>query len=172
MPNWCANNLKLSHSDSSKLHAAVTAFEQGRFLEHFVPLPGGEWDYEFCMNSWGTKWDVNGDLINLGKNTAQFSFDSAWAPPIEAYREICAQGFELEASYYEPGMAFVGKVFGNQGDFVDDYYEYGGATSNTVRDIIGAELDDEWAISENMAQWEDEDSACYEEEYDLPPHTD
>ncbi|NBS94451.1 MAG: hypothetical protein EBT27_12160 [Betaproteobacteria bacterium] len=62
------------------------------------------------------------------------------------------QGFDVVATYYEPGIAFVGKWDNG----VDDCYEYGGETSDTVRDLIGEELDDEYGISEAMAEWEDE----------------
>jgi hypothetical protein len=38
----------------------------------------------------------------------------------------------------------------------DDCIEYGGETSKTVRDLIGEELDDEYCISESMAEWEED----------------
>ena len=41
-------------------------------------------------------------------------------------------------------------------DGCDDYYEYGGETSSTVREVIGEELDDMYGISESMAEWEEE----------------
>jgi len=175
MPNWCLNNLTLKHKDTAKLNGAIAAFERGRFFEHFVPLPNDEWDYDFCVKYWGTKWDVGGEnnvVTPLGENTYGFNFDSAWSPPIEIYRQMCAEGFELEASYYEPGMAFVGKIVGNENEFDDEYYEFGNETSDTVRDLIGAELDDEWAISEQMAEWEYDQEKLDMEEYCLPPHTD
>jgi len=53
-------------------------------------------------------------------------------------------------------MAFCGVWEGNEEDFFDDYYEYSGETSETVRDVIGAELDDYFNISENMVLYEDE----------------
>jgi hypothetical protein len=54
--------------------------------------------------------------------------------------------------YYEPGMGFVGKWE----DGCDDYYEYAGENSNTVRVAIGDELDDMFGISESMAEYEAE----------------
>jgi hypothetical protein len=59
-------------------------------------------------------------------------------------------GFEVEAFYYEPGMAFAGKWDNG----IDEYYEYSGEDSTTVRESIGAELDDYFGISESMAEWE------------------
>jgi hypothetical protein len=61
-------------------------------------------------------------------------------------------GFEITAYYYEPGMAFVGKWE----DGCDDYFEISGHDSTNVREAIGEELDDYFGISEDMAQWEEE----------------
>jgi hypothetical protein len=172
MPNWCSNNLTLRHKDTAKLNEAIAAFEDGRFFQHFVPLPDGKWDYGFCCENWGTKWDAGGEnsvVSALGNNTYSFNFDTAWSPPIEVYRAMREQGFDVVATYYEPGIAFVGKWDNG----VDDCYEYGGETSATVRDLIGPELDDEYGISESMADWEDEqDLEELREEYKFPPHTD
>ncbi|NBS40877.1 MAG: hypothetical protein EBS73_16835 [Betaproteobacteria bacterium] len=138
MPNWCSNNLTLRHKDTAKLNEAIAAFEDGRFFEHFVPLPDGKWDYGFCCDNWGTKWDTGGEnsvVSALGDNTYGFNFDTAWSPPIEVYRVMCAQGFEIEATYHE---------------------QYNGETSSTVRDVVGADLDDEYGISEGLESWEEE----------------
>ena len=54
--------------------------------------------------------------------------------------------------YYEPGMGFVGKWE----DGCDDYYQYEGENSNTIRAAIGDELDDMFGISESMAEYEAE----------------
>lgn len=115
--------------------------------------------YDWNVANWGTKWDVGGDdglTQRLDPNTLQASFDSAWAPPVNAYEKLAALGFEIKAYYNEPGMAFCGVWEGNEDDFFDDYYEYSGETSETVREVIGAELDDYYSISETMAEYESE----------------
>jgi len=115
--------------------------------------------YDYNVNEWGTKWDVGGDdglMEMINPNTLQASFESAWAPPVAAYEKLCALGFIIKAFYEEPGMAFCGIVTGDEDFFDDEYYEYGGETSDTVRDVIGEELDDYFGISENMAQYESE----------------
>jgi hypothetical protein len=110
--------------------------------------------YDWNIANWGTKWDFSLDNVERqDPNTVTAAFESAWAPPIDAYRKLLALGFEIEAMYYEPGMCFVGKWDNGE----DDYYEYGGETSATVREAIGAELDDYFGISEEMAQYEEED---------------
>lgn len=118
--------------------------------------------YDFCCGEWGTKWDVGGDdglIQKLSENCVEASFDSAWAPPCAAYEKLIEQGFIIKAYYDEPGMCFCGVWEGDsENGFFDDHYDYGGQTSETVRDAIGAELDDFWDISNRMAEWEDEEN--------------
>jgi len=183
MPNWCSNGITLRHADPAMIQRAAKAFQAGQFLQEFIPCPKelletvsgfvGEdkqaaheaqqaanlekygyitW-YEHNINEWGTKWDVESDNVEIADaNTLTAGFDSAWAPPTNAYERLMDLGFEIEAFYYEPGMAFVGKWQ----DGIDDCHEYGGYDSTTVREAIGAELDDYFGISESMAEWEAE----------------
>lgn len=76
-----------------------------------------------------------------------------WATTIGVYAALVDNGYDVVAYYNEPGMVFCGKY--DNGD--DDCYEYGGETSATVRDVIGDELDDYFAISEQMAEYEEEE---------------
>jgi hypothetical protein len=55
-------------------------------------------------------------------------------------------------------MCFCGMVTGDEDFFDDEYYEYSGESSETVRDVIGEELDDFWNISETMANYEEEEN--------------
>ncbi len=117
--------------------------------------------YDWQVANWGTKWDVGGDdglMQMLSPNTLQASFESAWAPPVNAYEKLCAMGFKITAYYDEPGMCFCGKWTGDEEDSFDDYYEYSGESSETVREAIGEELDDYFSISETMAQYEEENA--------------
>ena len=110
--------------------------------------------YDFCVNEWGTKWDIAAD-----GNPAQdipgglmLGFDSAWSPPIAAYEKLEEQGFRIRAMYYEPGMAYAGIWE----DGMDDYYEYGGLDSAGIAEELPAELDEAFCISESVAEWEAE----------------
>ena len=156
MPNWCDNHLTLRHKDVKKLEAAVEAFKENKLFQHFIPLPETGWDWNFCVENWGTKWESEYDDSNITMegDTVRCSFLTAWSPPIGIYKAMCEQGFEVEALYCEPGMCFVGKIVGDELDFNDDYYEYGSEDSNTVRELIGEELDDAFGISELMAEFE------------------
>lgn len=182
MPNWCSNGVEISHKDPAKIKALATAMKEGKFLAHVIPVPEdlqivagflgdtdeqkelerktaenrekygyGNW-YDFCVGRWGTKWEVDCMINSQDDNSISASFESAWSPPIGVYEALVEEGFEVRAYYYESGMCFVGKWE----DGCDEYYEYGGETSETVRDTIGEELDDYFCISEEMKQWEEE----------------
>ena len=186
MPNWCDNVVTISHADPFKIKALEDAMKEGKFLNHVIPVPqaltetmagsygddekqaaleaqekdnlekyGARNWYDFCVSHWGTKWDVDCDVTRDSDNTVTATFESAWAPPCGVYDMLVELGFQVRAYYYEPGMAFVGKWE----DGCDDCLEYGGYTSETVRDAIGEELDDMFGISENMKEWE-----AYDEE--------
>ena len=183
MPNWCNNGITIRHADPAMIDRVIKG-KDGLLME-FLPTPQALLDttagsfgdsekqrelerlqeenfqkygakdwYDWNCNNWGTKWDFN--LENIDRpdpNTVTAAFDTAWAPPIEAYNKLLDLGFEIEAMYYEPGMCFVGKYDNG----FDDCIEYAGATAATVRELIGEELDDYFGISEEMAQYEEED---------------
>jgi hypothetical protein len=183
MPNWCNNSVEIYHDDPAMIERVRTAFNDGRLLAEFIPVPEDlqivagsvpvaeeaehklkeefnritygytNW-YDFCVNEWGTKWDIGAD-----GNPAQdipgglmLGFDSAWAPPCAAYEKLTEQGFRIRAMYYEPGMAFAGIWE----DGSDDYYEYGGLDSAGIAEALPVELDEAFGISESVAEWEAE----------------
>jgi len=118
--------------------------------------------YDHNVAEWGTKWDVSADSIErVDANTVQMSFDSAWAPPTNAYEKLMALGFEVEATYYEPGMAFCGRWDNGH----DDYFEYGGMTADEIEATLPKELDEEYGISQAVSEWEQEQAG--EENVDI-----
>ena len=194
MPNWCNNTVEIYHEDPAMLERVRTAFNDGRLLDEFVPIPPslkivagcvgdpdeqkkleedtarnkevhgyGNW-YDYCVNEWGTKWDVGAD-----GNPAQdipgglsLGFESAWSPPTTAYDKLTEQGFRIRAMYFEPGMAFAGIWE----DGIDDFYEYGGLDSAGIAEELPVELDEAFGISESVAEWEAE-NAEEEENIDI-----
>jgi hypothetical protein len=194
MPNWCNNSVEIYHEDPAMIERVRKAFNDGALLNEFIPIPQslkivagcvgdpdeqkkleedtarnkevhgyGNW-YDYCVNEWGTKWDVGAD-----GNPAQdipgglmLGFESAWAPPCAAYEKLTEQGFRIRAMYFEPGMAFAGIWEDGQ----DDYYEYGGLDSAGIAEELPVELDEAFCISEDVAQWEAE-NAEEEENIDI-----
>ena len=109
--------------------------------------------YDFCVNEWGTKWDVGGDgmTCEIENGRIAASFDSAWSPPIAAYEKLVELGFSVRAYYYEGGMNFAGIWE----DGIDDFYELE-TSSEAVREQIPTVLDEMFCISEYMAEYEEE----------------
>ena len=184
MPNWCNNSVEIYHEDPAMIERVRKAFNDGALLNEFIPIPQslkivagcvgdpdeqkkleedtarnkevhgyGNW-YDYCVNEWGTKWDVGAD-----GNPAQdipgglmLGFDSAWSPPIGAYEKLTDMGFRIRAMYVECGMAFAGVWEDGQ----DDFYEYGGLNSEQIAETLPVELDEAFGISESVAEWEAE----------------
>jgi len=176
MPNWCSNSVTLRHEDPAQIARAVEAFKRGEFLAELVPNPTGEWDYDWCVGHWGVKWDVGGDgydpeVADDGLS-AEFNFDSAWSPPVTAYERMTELGFNINAMYYESGMAFAGMW---DSEFGEDHYDLSGMDSGDVAQQLPSELDECFEISATMAEYEDEEplTEWYRdgvEECKLDPH--
>jgi hypothetical protein len=205
MPNWCGNTLTISHENPEMIVHAKEAFVKGEFLNAFIPVPedlqitagrlgdpveqaelerkeqanldkyGYKTWYDFCVNEWGTKWDV-GDAQGIqtwDDHELVVYFDSAWSPPVAAYEKLLDLGFKIYATYYESGSAFAG--IWEDGN--DDYYDLSGLDSTDVQQQLPPELDDAFCISESMAEYEaeneDEVTTWYKEgveETGLTPH--
>ena len=192
MPNWCNNYLELEHEDPAMIERAQKAFAEGKLLEEFCPVPAslhivagrlgdgdeqkkleedtaenirvhgyGNW-YDYCVNEWGTKWDVGGDGDQAtveSPNSIKMNFDSAWAPPVAAMEKFMDLGFKVKLVYWESGMGFCG-LFDENGD---DYYELSDMTADEIAETINPEIDECMCITESIREWE-EDNREEEEE--------
>jgi hypothetical protein len=177
MPNWCNNTVELFHEDPAMIKRAEVAFNDGKLLNEFIPLPAelqdttapvrevsatteeliekygaADW-YSWCVGNWGTKWDISPYGCEISDDGVLIgSFDSPWGPPTAAYEKLEELGFSVKAYYHESGMGFCGLYE----DGIDDYYELGEMNSDEVADTIPSELDEMFCISENLAMWEEE----------------
>ena len=118
--------------------------------------------YDYCVNEWGTKWDVGGEGDQASQDSPtdlRMNFDSAWAPPIAAMEKFQDLGFKVKLVYWESGMCFCG-VFDENGD---DYFDYTDMSADEVEANINPEIDECMCIVENLREWE-EDNAEEEEE--------
>jgi len=152
MPNWCANSVTVTHSDPAMIARVRSAFQEGRLCNEFLPNPTGEWSWEHSVNTWGTKWDFEGEWSDTDEGGVHLVFDSAWSPPIGLYNKLVELGCEVYARYDEPGMAVCG-VFDNG---VDDCFDYSGMNSDEIAEYLPEDLDDYFNISANAADWESE----------------
>ena len=132
MPNWCNNTAVINGPkpviDEIK---AVLANDKVGLLNWMRPLPEDQQDnwYDWCVNNWGTKWDVNGAFVadDTEEDSITFSFDTAWAPPVDAFRSWAERDGRVtyRLTYMEPGMGFVGWDSYDGEYFDEDYVEQG-----------------------------------------------
>ena len=69
--------------------------------------------YTYCVNEWGTKWDIGyqedwNEPYDESETTFTVNYNSAWSPPEAACFKLVAMGFDVTNYYYEPGMGFCG----------------------------------------------------------------
>ncbi len=184
MPNWCNNNLTLTHEDPAMIKRAADALLRGEFLNEFIPVPAdlqivagrlgdgdeqrelerktaenlekygyGNW-YDFCVGEWGTKWDVgcegSTDVHPDGKMLHTY-FDSAWAPPVNAYVKLEELGFKVNAMYYESGMCYAGAY----GDGNDEEISLEGMSADDIEQHY-PEINEAFGIAESIREYEAE----------------
>ena len=109
--------------------------------------------YDFCVHEWGTKWDIgyDGDYDDYltpdsARKMITVTFNSAWSPPIDAYRKLSDMGFAIRAYYYEGGMGFCGSWI----DGEDNYYNIEEYKSDWVKENIPSDIDEYMGISDCM----------------------
>lgn len=156
MPNWCTNSVMINAADLSKfkewlgdgsaflskiaptpqaLKGTLAGFiadkaEQTRLevqeQDNLIKYGSKNW-YDWNVNNWGTKWDVDAEIDNFTVSDTEiiFTFDSAWSPPTRAmvklgelFPDIC-----IRHSYLEEGMCFVGVLTIEDGVVSEVYHD-------------------------------------------------
>ncbi len=115
MPNWCNNTAVIQGPRPviDEIRTVLASEEQG-LLAWMRPMPEDQrnnW-YDWCCRNWGTKWDITHPFVSddVEEDSITFSFDTAWGPPIEAFRSWAERDGRVtyRLSYIETGMMFVG----------------------------------------------------------------
>lgn len=159
MPNWCMNNITVSHPDPAKLQKFVDAYNSGETCQGFIPRPeninnsdafAADGWYTWNVNNWGTKWDFGKDEYNdpiaIENGKVVISFNTAWSPPIPFYDYLVNLGYKVDATYFEPGMCFCGIYK----DGYDNYMEY------TDHDEIPHRVWEDYALDDFFEMMEEE----------------
>ena len=138
--------LTTSYGDADK-QREVDRLREAAFQKHGY----ASW-YDWCVENWGTKWDLcEVSIERHDEHRATLNFDTAWSPPLAAYEKLMEMGFEIEAFYYEPGMSFAG-IWENG---TDDLFE-GIEGSKDAEDRLPDVLNEMFNISESLAEAERE----------------
>lgn len=121
MPNWNSNTIHIEGPADKIRELWARAQSQEGLLEAMIPI--GEWDYDCAVSTWGTKWDISLEGLQLtetdqGRAEISGYADSAWSPPIEAFQAYANDNLDvyLEIKYFEPGMSFIGVWDSEGGD--------------------------------------------------------
>jgi len=124
MPNWCYNRLEVIGDPEAvaAFNSATTNSDGHLSFDCLVPMPAqmrdGDGWYDWCIEHWGTKWDVRGDEVDsshevtdAGQARLTFDFHTAWAPPSEWLSRVAPAFPALQFTlwYDEPGACFAGK---------------------------------------------------------------
>ena len=95
--------------------------------------------YTWCVSHWGTKWDVEEmHDATLEGGLAEYTFDTAWSPPIEWLEKVARDWAELEfvLVYCELGCAFAGR-YTIKGDAIDSYETRENNFRGFVEEVFG-----------------------------------
>lgn len=138
MPNWCSNYVTVygSKNEIKKIADILDANPNGYLFESLVGVDPtvsreeydeGKW-YDSNCEYWGCKWDVTikDAYIDFEDEEIRLSFDTAWSPPLNFYKELCKRfNISLNADYNEPGCDFAGEInIDEQGNVDDRCYQY------------------------------------------------
>ena len=186
MPNWCNNQVEISHDDVTKMEALVAAINDGKFCNHVIPTPES-------LHITAGREGADGDPKQIALEAAEksnleqhgyanwYDFQVArWGTKwdVDAYDTVTLDGngiqFGFDSAWSPPiGVyealveqgfrvkAFYyesGMCFGGVWDNGnDDFYDFSQMTSAQVAVEIDPELDEVMCISENMANYEELD---------------
>ena len=87
--------------------------DKGEIVCETFNFPDGKNDdrwYHWCIDNWGTKWDVNLVGSEVNESYAEFEFQTAWAPASGIFDKIKEDYPDVAISWFydEPGMEIAG----------------------------------------------------------------
>ena len=182
MPNYCNNTITLIGPKDKITALDNKAKKEDALLQQLKPMPealdgttspapaegtpqplvdGFDNWYDWRVENWGTKWDVDMDGLELtnGGTTINGWFDSAWAPPIHAYEYFLKDNEDcsLSSYYYEGGCDFAG----HWEDYADAEVTPSEFTADEMEDPqmgLIYNLNEQFNFSESVREYENEPS--------------
>jgi len=159
MPNHTDNRVILSHDDSQQIDMIYNIMntEDTPLCQTLIPMDEALLDndahaddgwYTWRLQNWGTKWDVyETHCTRMYANTLALNFYTAWSPPIPVYDKLVDMGFQVNARYLDEGWMYIGEYIDGEDWCTDDV--------ESVAEHY-PELDEEFGISERIAEYEEE----------------
>jgi len=150
MPNWCFNylNIKGKNVDIMEFiqdhnidNLNYENYENFKF-ETIEPYPNDTWDYEWCYENWGTKWNPITTSIEISKHDIIINMDTAWSPPIKWLEK---------ASIKYPSLEFSMDSIECSGDFRGNYIIQNGNYSLFLEGSYVDYLMDTLSLKKNMS---------------------
>ena len=126
------------------------------FYENGIP----NW-YQCSKENWFTKWDVNTENlfyqeIGYGSSYIYGWFNSAWNPPIKAYKRYCLDNRDIQiSSFYNMHQECYGFLF----DGINKEYEWHELSKENLKYLFPKEILDEFTIEDEyelqceMLEW-------------------
>ena len=186
MPNWCNNTLSIQ-GPTETLKPLWEETQKTGLLQAMKPMPkeldgttspsssakkpqpmveGFDNWYDWRVQNWGTKWDVDCEGLEFtdnGDGTAAITgwFDSAWAPPTEAFNTFCDDNDNctLESFYEEGGMDFAGHYIDGYDDYLEGIGDYAREVvkGNDSGSDLYDRLDQELELTESRREYIEEE---------------
>ena len=139
MPNWCQNEVLImadkEGSTEEIKHFLETCFKEGEIVfSKIIPYPESapsredepedfmeslkhpfakwynDFGYDWCIETWGTKWEATQQDNDFFPDEIQLQFDTAWSPPQGIHDKIkeMLPSCSISWFYREDGMELSG----------------------------------------------------------------
>lgn len=159
MPNWCCNQVCLSHADEAVVQEFVSMMSTPETLFNTIrPRPTIVKDDDIMTwnnDNWGTKWEPNDFTHNvISPKDIEIYFDTAWSPPIGIYNALIEKGWVINALYSERESEFCGRFSNEHGD---ELYEYDGSDPSTFTHLPSEILEFTGLLDDQDDEYDDED---------------
>ena len=121
MPNWCSNRVFIDGSQKElDRFDDYVGTDKARFqLNKIIPMPeniyqgnlgekekrkyGDKNWYDWSVQHWGTKWEIDPRSIEIedsGPEEVTYSFETAWGPPFHVHNHLVEEFPKLNISWY------------------------------------------------------------------------
>jgi len=114
MPNWVTNDLEIhgEPADIKNFLEHMGTENDGFSFEKIIPSPCKEWNRQWCVDNWDTKWDAcEVETIQASHVAVSYRFFTAWSPPEKVITALKTQwpSLNVSGSYVCEGNEFCGR---------------------------------------------------------------